>query len=125
MPEGCPDSRWRRLRDEWGIVGGLCRRRGSDPERARAIVSQHGSHVAMHVLHSKRDAEQFLGRLRTGCLDDPSRSPPRPELARRRASSPADETRHLHGACVHPAGQREPLDGVPEGDVDGRVAERE
>jgi adenylate kinase family enzyme len=63
MPEGCEDSVSRRLRDEWGIVGRVCRHRGSDPERARAIVSQHGSHAAMHVLGSKREAKEFLSSL--------------------------------------------------------------
>ena len=63
MPEGCEDSVRRRLRDEWGIVGRVWRRRRSDPERARAIVSQHGSHAAIRVLGSKRDAKRFLSSL--------------------------------------------------------------
>lgn len=60
MPEGCEDSVRRRLRDEWGIVGRVWRRRRSDPERARAMLSKHGSHAAMHVLGSRREAKEFL-----------------------------------------------------------------
>ena len=60
MPEGCEDSVTRRLRDEWGIVGRVFQDRRSEPDRARAIVSQHGSHAALHVLRSKREAEEFL-----------------------------------------------------------------
>jgi adenylate kinase family enzyme len=66
MPEGCADSVGRRLRDEWGIVGRVWRRRRSDPERARVMVSEHGSHAALHVLGSKRDAEAFLSSLNGG-----------------------------------------------------------
>ena len=63
MPEGCEDSRWRRLRDEWGIVGRVWWRRRSDPERARALVAQHGTHASVYELGSKRAANAFLGRL--------------------------------------------------------------
>jgi len=63
MPEGCEDSVRRRLRDEWGIVGRVWRRRRSDPDRARAMVSEHGAHAAVHVLGSKREAKGFLSRL--------------------------------------------------------------
>jgi adenylate kinase family enzyme len=60
LPEGCDDSWSRRLRDEWRLVGVIYRNRRSEPERARAIVSQHGSHAAMRVLRSKRQAKDFL-----------------------------------------------------------------
>jgi adenylate kinase family enzyme len=60
MPEGCEDSMRRRLRDEWGLVGRIWRVRRSEPSRARAIVSQHGSLAALHVLRSKQEAEEFL-----------------------------------------------------------------
>jgi adenylate kinase family enzyme len=63
MPEGCEDSRGRRLRDEWGIVGRVWLRRRSDPAQARAMLAQHGSHVAVHELDSKRAAKQFLAGL--------------------------------------------------------------
>jgi len=60
MPDGCEDSRSRRLRDEWGIVGRVWRGRRSEPQRARAMVSQHGVHAALHVLSSKHESEAFL-----------------------------------------------------------------
>lgn len=63
MPEGCIDSRTRRLRDEWGGVGRIWRRRRSDPEEARAMFSQHGSHTTLHVLDSKHQAQAFLNRV--------------------------------------------------------------
>ena len=60
MPEGCDDSVRRRLLDEWRLVGVILRDRRSEPERERAIVSQHGQHVVLHVLDSKRAAREFL-----------------------------------------------------------------
>jgi adenylate kinase family enzyme len=63
MPEGCEDSAWRRLRDEWRLVGVIWRDRGSEPERGRAIVAEHGRHAALHVLGSNRAAREFLDSL--------------------------------------------------------------
>ncbi len=63
MPDGCDDSVIRRLHDEWGVIGRIWRGRRSEPERAHAIVSQHGSHTALHVLSSKRKAQEFLNGL--------------------------------------------------------------
>ena len=63
MPEGCEDSRSRRLRDEWGAIGKIWRNRHSEPEQARAMVAKHGSHAVLHVLGSKREAKEFLGSL--------------------------------------------------------------
>ncbi|MGZ6962741.1 MAG: DNA topology modulation protein FlaR [Acidimicrobiia bacterium] len=63
MPEGCADSVRRRLRDEWGLVGVIWRNRRSEPERERAIISQHGSNVALRVLGSRRAAKEFLSSL--------------------------------------------------------------
>ena len=60
MPDGCDDSAWRRMRDEWGIVWRVWRRRRSDRERELAIVSQYGEHVALHVFRSKRSIREFL-----------------------------------------------------------------
>jgi hypothetical protein len=34
--------------------------RGKEPERARAIISEHGQHAALHALGSKRAARAFL-----------------------------------------------------------------
>jgi adenylate kinase family enzyme len=63
MPDGCEDSASQRLRDEWGIVWKVWRRRDSDRERELAIVAQHGRHAALHVLSSKREARGFLAAL--------------------------------------------------------------
>ena len=63
MPEGCDDSAWRRLRDEWRLVVMSWRNRRSEPAREHEIISQHGQHVALHVLRSKRAVGEFLDRL--------------------------------------------------------------
>jgi adenylate kinase family enzyme len=63
MPEGCDDSRIRRLRDEWRLVGTIWRRRRSESEHARAMISEHGSHVAVCRIASKREARSFLSAL--------------------------------------------------------------
>ena len=60
MPEGCVDSRSRRLRDEWGGVARIWRDRRSEPECARSEFLRHGSHTTVHVLRSRREAKQFL-----------------------------------------------------------------
>jgi adenylate kinase family enzyme len=61
MPDGCDDSAIRRLRDEWRMVGVNWRDRRKEPERERAIISEHGQHAALHTLSSKRAARAFLG----------------------------------------------------------------
>jgi adenylate kinase family enzyme len=63
MPEGCDDSAWRRLRDEWRIAVHICLNRNSEPKREHDIISQHGQHAALHVLRSKREAKEFLDGL--------------------------------------------------------------
>ena len=60
MPEGCEDSVRRRLRDEWWLVGQIWRGRRSEPEEARAVVAQHGTHTMVHVLKSKQAARELL-----------------------------------------------------------------
>ncbi len=61
LPDGCDDSAWRRLRDEWRLVWRIWRDRRSERERELAILSQHGRHVALYVLRSKRAARELLG----------------------------------------------------------------
>ena len=39
------------------------RKRRSEPEREHEIISQHGQHVALHVLRSKRAVREFLDGL--------------------------------------------------------------
>jgi adenylate kinase family enzyme len=61
MPDGCDDSVIRRLRDEWRAVWVNWRDRRNEPERERAIISEHGQHAVLHTLRSKRAAQAFLG----------------------------------------------------------------
>lgn len=63
MPDGCEDSAWQRLSDEWGAVWRVWRRRHSDRRRELAILSQHGGHVALYMLRSKQAARAFLDSL--------------------------------------------------------------
>ena len=60
MPEGCEDSAWRRLHDEWREAGRIWKERRSQPEREHEIISRHGQHAALYVLTSKRAARDFL-----------------------------------------------------------------
>ena len=60
MPEGCEDSRSRRLRDEWGGVGRIWRNRRAEPACARSEFLRHGSHTTVHVLRTRRQAREFL-----------------------------------------------------------------
>jgi adenylate kinase family enzyme len=66
MPEGCEDSVWRRLRDEWRLVGVIVRHRHSEHEQGLEIVAKHGGYAAVHVLDSKRAAQEFLDGLGGG-----------------------------------------------------------
>lgn len=60
MPDGCEDSTWRRVRDEWRLVWRIWRVRRSDTERELGILSQRPEHVTLHVLRSKRAVRDFL-----------------------------------------------------------------
>lgn len=60
MPQGCEDSRHRRLRDEWGGVGRIWRRRRSDPECVRSELLRRGTHTTVHVLRSRQEVREFL-----------------------------------------------------------------
>jgi adenylate kinase family enzyme len=63
MPEGCEDSAWRRLRDEWPLAVRIWRQRRSDPKLEHEIIKQRGQHAALHVLKSKRAVREFLDGL--------------------------------------------------------------
>jgi len=43
VPNGCQESAWRRLREEWVLAERICRVRRSKRERELGIVSQHGN----------------------------------------------------------------------------------
>jgi adenylate kinase family enzyme len=63
MPEGCGDSAWRRLRDEWRLAAVIWRNRRLERERELDTIAQYGQHAALHVLGSKRAAREFLDGL--------------------------------------------------------------
>jgi adenylate kinase family enzyme len=63
MPEGCGDSAWRRLRDEWRLAAVIWRNRRSELERELDTIAQYGQHAPLHVLGSKRAAREFLDGL--------------------------------------------------------------
>ena len=61
LPEGCDDSPWARLRDEWQLAGRIWRRRHSEPKREREVPSRYGHHV--DVLRSSRAVRDFPDRV--------------------------------------------------------------
>ena len=60
LPNGCEESRLRRLCGEWGLVWRIWRVRCCERETELKILSQHGKHVAAYVLRSKRAVREFL-----------------------------------------------------------------
>jgi adenylate kinase family enzyme len=60
LPDGCEESRLRRLRDEWWLAWRIWRVRRSERETELKIVSQRGGHAAVYVLGSKRAVREFL-----------------------------------------------------------------
>jgi adenylate kinase family enzyme len=60
MPDGCVDSTWRRLHDEWWLVFRIWRVRDSEPQLELEILRRHSDRVALHVLRSKREVRDFL-----------------------------------------------------------------
>ena len=64
MPDGCADSTWRRVRDEWrAAFWRIWRARDSERARELAIISQHGAHAAVHMLSSENSVQAFLDGL--------------------------------------------------------------
>jgi hypothetical protein len=70
LPEGCDYSAWKRWRDEWRLAFRIWRRRRSEPDQEREIISRLGPHLTVHVLTSARAVESFLD----GLDDDPAAS---------------------------------------------------
>ena len=60
LPEGCDYSHRRRLRDEWLLAVRIWRRRRSEPEYERKILSQRGLSVTLYTLKSKQAVSEFL-----------------------------------------------------------------
>ncbi|HET9060814.1 MAG TPA: hypothetical protein VFN61_12900 [Acidimicrobiales bacterium] len=69
-PAGCDDLISRRLRDEWGLVIAICRDRGAEMERARAIVAEGKHEAVLHVLGSNEATGKFLAHLQSTTLAD-------------------------------------------------------
>ena len=63
LPDGCDYSHWQRLRDEWRLAVRIWRKDRSEPERELEIIAQHGKHVPLCVLRSKRAVRDFLDGL--------------------------------------------------------------
>jgi len=61
LPEGCQESRLRRLGDEWRLAWRICRARRVERDTELTIIAQHGKHATVHVLGSRRAVRQFLG----------------------------------------------------------------
>lgn len=61
-PEGCDDSAWRRLHDEWWLVGRIWRGRHTERERELAIASRFDRQEAVHILRSTQAAREFVER---------------------------------------------------------------
>jgi adenylate kinase family enzyme len=65
LPPGCEYTRWMRLRDEWRLAVRIWRKDRSQPERERAILSQHHPRMTVYELRSKRAVTEFLHDLTT------------------------------------------------------------
>lgn len=75
LPEGCDYAARMRLRDEWCLAVRIWRKRRSEPEREREIISRQERPIAVWVLTSKRAVGDFLDGLnaeRTGADNDRS-----------------------------------------------------
>jgi hypothetical protein len=60
LPEGCGESRFRRLSDEWSLAWRIWQVRRSERDTELRILARHGQHAAMYVLRSKRAVREFL-----------------------------------------------------------------
>lgn len=60
LPEGCDESAWRRLRDEWSLAGRIWRVHRAERDRELEILSQHTNRVSLYVLRTKRVANAFV-----------------------------------------------------------------
>lgn len=62
LPQGCNYTAWQRLRDEWRLAVRIWRKRRSDTEREKEVISRRPQ-VALHVLRSVRAVTEFLDGL--------------------------------------------------------------
>jgi adenylate kinase family enzyme len=62
LPEGCDDSTWRRLHDEWWLVWRIWRGRHAERERELAIASKYRGQKTVHILRSTQAARELIDR---------------------------------------------------------------
>ncbi len=69
LPEGCAESASQRIADEWGIVWRNWRNRRSVPERDLGIAAHCRTLMKVHVLDSKQELAEFIGRVGRSRVD--------------------------------------------------------
>lgn len=69
LPAGCTYSRWKRWRDEWLLAGRIWRNHRSEREIEREVMARHASRVAVHVLRSSHEVDDFLDRVDADQVD--------------------------------------------------------
>jgi adenylate kinase family enzyme len=62
LPEGCDESTWQRLQDEWWLVWRIWRGRRAERERELAKASQYREQKAVHILRSTQAARELIDR---------------------------------------------------------------
>ena len=60
LPNGCEESAWRRLREEWWLAWRIWRGHRFKREIELGILARHANHVALYVLRSNRATREFL-----------------------------------------------------------------
>lgn len=63
LPDGCEESFWQRISDEWGIVWRNWRQRQLVCERELALAAHCLPIMRVYVLNSKREAVDFVDRV--------------------------------------------------------------
>jgi adenylate kinase family enzyme len=107
LPDGCDEPAWRRWRDEWLLTVRVWRQRRSEPRREHQIISEHGRHAALHVLGSRRAAQEFLDGLELAQLS-PGEAPPKGSGEANGGSRPLRASSSPAGGWLRPgrAGRR-------------------
>ncbi len=62
LPDGCDESFFQRIGDEWGIAWRNWRDRKSVPENDRRLADRCADHMDVHVLSNKQELADFLKR---------------------------------------------------------------
>ena len=61
LPEGCEETAFHRLREEWSLAWRIRRVHRSEREIELGILSRHANDLALFILDSKRATREFLG----------------------------------------------------------------